>query len=191
MGTYTSSEATLNNPVLLLRKLRNLIFGTNRPPFWMRLCCYVNLLIWLIFTLWHCISYGVISARALLLTTKEVDVEQLIFDRGEKLGFEPWDFLERLLQYHAFAVACWLLILLGIILCWRQKTYFIYVLAGGAALYYLVLFWNMGFRYYHEDTTWFDKISYAILLFNALIMYLSMRFSARDRPAQFWMEDEV
>lgn len=190
MGTYTPSEAALNNPVLLLRKLRYLFLGTNRPPFWIRLCCYVNLLICLIFTFWHALSFGVISARSLVINAKEVDVEQLIFDRGEKLGFRPWDFLERLLQYHLFAIVCWLVVLVGIILCWRQKRSFIFLMAGGAALYYAVLFRNMGFKYYHQDTTAFDKVSYAILVINAVIIYLAMRFSA-DQRQQILVEDEV
>jgi hypothetical protein len=192
MSTHISpSEKAINNPVLLLRKLRNLVFGSNRPAFLIRLGCYVNLLIWLVFTAWHVISYSVISARKLLLTAKQVDVEQLIFERGRALGFEPELFLDYLLQYHVLAVISWTIILIGIVLCWRQRLYFIYLILGGAALYYAFLFWNMGLRYYNEDTTFFDKVIYVILIVNAIALYIGMRIRTEKLPGKFWLEEEV
>jgi hypothetical protein len=185
------AEGALNNPVLLLRKLRNLIFGANRPAFLIRLGCYVNLLIWLVFTAWHGISYAVISAREMLLINKQVDVEQLIFERGQALGFEPELFLEYLMQFHVLAMIAWAIVLVGIVMCWRQKRYFIYIVLGGAALYYALLFWNMGLRYFNEDTTWFDKVSYGILILNSLLLYIGMRIQTEKIPGKFWLEEEV
>lgn len=157
-------ETKFNSPLPILLKIRDFIFGKKRPEFYTRLTVYISALIWFIFLLWHTISFFAISFRNLIFNYKKIDVEQLIFDRGAALGFYQQQFLSLLLNFQLISIAAWSSVFLGIVLIWRKKRSFSIFLFGGIAVYYLAMILFLGFRYFNEDITWFDKISVSILL---------------------------
>jgi hypothetical protein len=64
--------------------------------------------------------------RSIFLEQKGIPVEDIIQKRGIELGFEPNDFLIRLLRFHAVSIICW-----GLVFFWlntslsQEKTIFL------------------------------------------------------------------
>jgi len=170
-----STETRFNSPLPLIVKLRDTIFGKQRPNFYTRITAYLNLLIWITFLSWHIISYFAISFRDVIRLEKQVDVESLIYHRAEQLGFNPATFLQQLLSYHLMSAISWGVIFIGIVFLWRRMRIFALFLFGGIAAYYALLLFYMGFRYFNEDTTLFDKIVLAVLIGNSLLYFLLLR----------------
>lgn len=169
-----STETRFNSITPLILKLRDLIFGTQRPDLVTRILCYLNLIIWLIFFVWHLIGFTAISLREVILVKKKIDVEALIFERGEALGFKPYEFLNLLMKYHLISSICWAVVFIGIVMMWRRKRIFALFLFGAAGVYFAQIFLLMGWNYFMQDTTWFDKIALGMLVVNSFIFLLFM-----------------
>jgi hypothetical protein len=158
-----------NSPVPILRKLQKIIFGQNRPDLYTRISCKVNLFIWLIFFLWHVISYTTILMRDVVLDLKKIDIEAIIIERGNVLGFDESAFLNHLLNYHLVSIFCWGLIFFSILLAWRKNLKFIYLFIPACMFYLFSLLFYMGIQYFIQDTTTFDKVVFLILNVNSII----------------------
>jgi len=188
---YTGkTETRFNSPIPMLMKLRDTIFGKLRPDLYTRITAYISLLIWIIFLSWHIISYFAISFRDVIRTEKKVDVEALIYNRAAQLGFNPETFLQQLLNYHLISAICWGVVFIGIVFLWRKMRVFALFLLGGVAVYYGLLLFYMGFRYFNEDTTLFDKILLAVLTGIALLYFLLLK-SKKKMPVEDIGSDEI
>jgi hypothetical protein len=152
------------SPVPFLIKLKKIIFGQKKPDIYTRITFIFNIFIWLMFTLWSIVSYLVITMRSIFLEQKGIPVEDIIQKRGIELGFEPNDFLIRLLRFHAVSIICWGLVFFGLILLYRKKKQFSYFILGGVTLYLGMSFFYLSFNYFLSDTTTFDKVSILILI---------------------------
>lgn len=164
-----------NSALPLILKLRDLIFGENKPEVYTRITVYFNALIWLIFLSWHLISYASISLREVIFTEKKIDVEALIFERGKLLGFQPYEFLNLLLKYHLISSICWGTIFIGMILIWRKNKIFNYFIFIPLIVYAGMILFFLRWRYFMEDTTTFDKITLLVFVLNILIYYIIQR----------------
>lgn len=164
-----------NSALPLILKLRDLIFGETKPDVYTRITVYFNALIWLIFLSWHLISYASISLREVIFTEKKIDVEALIFERGKLLGFQPYEFLNLLLNYHIISAICWGTIFIGLILIWRKNKLFNYFIFIPLIIYAGMIVFFLRWRYFMEDTTTFDKITLLVFVLNILIYWIIQR----------------
>ncbi len=165
-------ETRFNSVTPLILKLRDLIFGERKPILYTRIAVYLNLIIWFIFFLWHIIGYTAISLREIIFDKKKIDVEELIFRRGEELWFKPYEFLNLLMKYHLISAICWGVVFVGIVFMWRQKRIFALFLFGGLGGYIGQLFYLMGWNYFMQDTTVFDKVLLGLIILNSLVYFV-------------------
>ncbi len=166
-----NSETAFSSPLPLLKKIKNLIFGEKNPNLLLRVTIYINLAIWFIFTLWHVLSYIAISFRALILEEKKVNVEILILNRGSELGYDPSVFMNRLLNFHFLSILLWIVIFVGIAMMWRLKSSFKFLIGIPLVLYLILMIFYLGFTYFKEDTTFFDKLAYFIFILNSFFYH--------------------
>lgn len=182
-------ETAFSSPIPLLIKLKKLIFGEKDPELILKINIYINLSIWLVFQLWHILSYYAINYRQVILEEKKINVEILILNRGSELGFDPSIFMERLINFHLFSILCWLLIFVGIVMMWRQTKRFIYFTFIPLGLYLIGIFLFLGLDYYLNDTTFFDKIIYFLFLANSIFYLIIFRNQNNENSSGFFMED--
>lgn len=168
-------ETAFSSPIPFFNSLKKLIFGKEDLPVFQQVMLYVNFLIWIIFFVWHILSFYAISFRDIILAEKKVNVEILILNRGADLGYDPTLFLDNLLNFHRLSIVCWILVFVAIVLMWRKRKFFIYILFGALLLYYGCMFSLLGTTYYQEDTTLFDKISIAIFVLNCIFYFILLR----------------
>lgn len=169
-------------------KIHRFIFGKQLPDHYTRWTFRFNLLIVLLFLFWHGVSFYVIDLRDLIYEQKNINVEQLIFCRGEKLGFSSFYFLRKLIEYHLYSIFVWLVFLAGLILLWRKSTSVIYLFLGGFIAYFGIIFFVMNIKFFHEDTTLFDKVVLSIFAGN-LLLYFYIQHIIRKRKTRSEQEE--
>ena len=163
------------SPIPVLIRLRNVIFGRVKPDIYTRVTFYINLFFWLTFILWNFLGYFAIASRNLIFQMKKIPVEQIIQERGVELGFEPNDFVTRLLVVHGVGILCWTAVFFGLVLLYRKRRQFIYFVAGGTLFYLGMNVFYMSYKYYKEDTTGFDKLGLLIILASCTLHAVLMR----------------
>lgn len=184
-------EAHLSSPLPILIRLRNFIFGKTSPDNYTQFSFFLALVIWLIFMIWSVLESVAIRMREIIVDQKEIDVTAMIEKRGQELGFEPEDFLGRLEAFHALSIGFWIVVFVGLVLLWRKNVRFIYVFFTGCGLYLLFMWVMLGFSYYAQDTTFFDKIAFAVLVgHTAVYAYFLKREKSGNRLHLFGIEDD-
>lgn len=174
----------------ILSRLKHVLFGEEQPDQYTKVTFFLNLSIWILFFLWTIASYCAISFRQLIFEQKGIPVESIIMARGEVLGFESSDFLERLLTFHAISIVCWIFVFIGLVFLWRKKEKFIFFLFGGTIFYLVMLLFYLNYSYFKEDTTTFDKIAFLAFNANTLIYYFLLRKEKKGGTIDFFGEDE-
>jgi hypothetical protein len=111
--------------------------------------------------------------------------------RGQALGFEGQDFLDRLLTTHAIAVVAWIIVFIGIVLLYRKKEVFLYFIVGGTVFYSGMLLFYMSFSYFKEDVTLFDKIGLLAILLSSTIYYFLLKKENAGGSINFFEEEEA
>jgi hypothetical protein len=157
-------EAHLSSPLPMLIRVRNFIFGKESPDNYTKFSFWLGLVIWLIFMTWAVLGTIAIRMREIIVDQKEIDVTAMIEQRGMELGFEPAEFIGRLEAFYALSIGFWIVVFIGLVLLWRKSERFIYVFFTGCTLYLLFLLVMLGVDYYAQDTTFFDKIAFAVLV---------------------------
>lgn len=191
MGTQQQhSESLIGNQMPFLLRLRDWVFGNEKPDMYTQASFYMNLFIWFIFFLWSIASYVAITFRQMIFEQKNIPVELIIKARGIKLGFEPTDFLDRLLTFHAISIICWIAVFIGLVLMWRKDIRFIYFHFGGTLFYFGMLLFYLSFSYYKEDTTFFDKVTFLAMNVNAVMYYLLLRREINGSSLSFFGEED-
>jgi len=184
-------EAHLDRPLTILMRLRNFIFGTESPDLYTKFSFFLALIGWVIFMTWSVVSTVVIRMREVIIDTKEIDVTTMIGNRGIALGFEPDDFLGRLEAFHALSIGFWVVVFVGLVMLWRKNERFIYVFWAGCGLYIVFLWVMLGFSYYVQDTTFFDKIAFLVLVgHTSAYAYFLKRERSGNRVRMFGIEEE-
>ena len=187
-----ASVKKFQSPVPLLIKLKNLIFGKEKPDVYTQLTFYINVIIWLTFLLWSVLSYFTISSHRVMIRFKGINIERIIQKRGEELGFEGIDtFLDRLLTFNGIAIICWGVVFFGLILLFRKKNKAIYFILGGTFFYIGMSIFYLSFSYFMEDMTAYDKVALLILIVSTIFHTQIIKQSGKDGPVNFFEPNQV
>jgi hypothetical protein len=165
----------LESPIPFVVIIRNWIFGKRKPDVYTRLTFITNLVIWLLFLIWSGFSYFAVNSREFILQQKGIGVKTIIDARGKELGYDPGVFLERMETASMIAIICWLAFFVGLVLLYRKKRIFVYFALIPLLAYIGLNSLYLGFDYFIEDTTLFDKVLLLISLVSLSISAHMMR----------------
>ncbi len=170
-------------------KIGVVIFGKKAPDAMTKVSFYLSLTLWLMFFTWSLLSFGAIYFRETIQNEKQIPVSDMINERGLELGFDSGDFIDRLLVFHSIGIIAWILVLIGIIMIWRQFSNYVYFFFGGTTLYFLTMIFYLNLDYYLEDTTFFDKIAFIALNLIGVINTLLLKSSKSENPKGLFDEN--
>lgn len=182
-------ENHLNSPLPLLIRLRNVVFGKVKPDLYTQLSFFFALVLWFVFFLWSVMGSVVIRTHLWIEAEKKIQVSKMIDERGIQLGFEPQSFIGRLEAFYALGIILWLVAFIGLILMWRKNFRFVWFFFGGAGLYLLFMLVMLGFDYWANDTTLFDKVSYFLLVGHTAFYAYYLKKEQDGEPIQFFGVD--
>lgn len=186
------SSTKFQSPIPFIIQFRNLIFGKEKPDIFTLVTFYMNLVIWFTFMIWNIISYFSISMKDFILAQKGISVEEIITKRGLELGYENDEFLNHLLTFHAISIICWVLVFVGIVLLYRKRIQFVYFIVGAVIAYIGMSIFYVGYSYFIEDTTTYDKIALLVIVAGSILHYFLMRNESNGGSINFFgaIEDE-
>lgn len=151
------------SPIPFVIIFRNWIFGKKKPDIYTRITFFINLTIWATFITWSGISYFALISKQWIWQQKGIPVKWIIERRGKELGFEPGVFVDRLESMNLMALFCWLTFFIGLVFLYRKKRRFTYFTFIPLLIFIVLNMFYMGFTYFIEDTTSFDKIALLIM----------------------------
>lgn len=183
-------EAHLNSPLPILIRLRNSVFGKEKPDTYTQFSFWLGLVIWFIFMVWAVLGSVAIRMREIITDEKEIDVTAMIEQRGTDLGFEPEEFIGRLEAFYALSIGFWIVVFVGLVMLWRKNLRFVYVFFTGCGLYLLFMWVMLGFSYYAQDTTFFDKIAFAVLVGHTAVYAYFLKREKDGNKLNFFGIDE-
>lgn len=172
----------------LLVRLKTLILGKNKPDGFTRLMFTFSLFSWLLLTIWNAVSYFVLLTSDIIEENKGFSVKDVIIKNGQNLGFNGEEFLSSITTFYFNSLFVWLFIFFGLVLMYRKKRIYTLVVLGGLAFHFIYMFFVLGFQYFIEDVSFFDKILYGILIVVAMIHSLLM---SKEKDAVLNEEDEI
>jgi len=190
MSQTETQETKFKSPIPLFRQLQRFVFGEVTPDNFTQFTFYLNLFFWFVFIVWSVVSSATLSFRHLILEYKQIPIEEIIMKRGEILGFEPDDFLNRLITTYSVSIILWSLVFVGLVLLWRKNKFFIYFLGGGVILNVAMLVFYMSYTFFKEDTTLFDKIGLLAMLSSTFMYYFLLKKETDEDTMSFFGIDE-
>lgn len=176
----------LESPIPFVIVLRNWIFGKRRPDIFTRITFIANLVIWMLFLIWSGFSYFAVNSRDWILQQKGIRVTSIINERGTELGFENGVFMDRMETASLIAIVCWLVFFVGLVLLYRKKRIFVYFSIVPLLAYVALNSIYLGFTYFIEDITLFDKILILISLLSLSISVFMMRSGGENTGSSFF-----
>ena len=182
----TEKVTKFQSPVPIVLKLRDLIFGKDKPDLFTKINFLLNLVLWAIFMIWSLFSFYTLEARNFIYRQKGIPVETIIKNRGRELGFEGEDFLQRLLTVNGISIICWGVVFLSLVLMYRRSKRFYYLFLVPILFYIGLLFIYVSPSYFFEDTTTFDKLALIIMLTSASIYYYLIKNKEKDEEINFF-----
>lgn len=187
--TFSSKlENHLNSPLPLLRRLRNFVFGTQQPDGVTKIIFYFHLILWVIFFFWSMLQLIVLKNRDWIAEIKRIPVTELLNQRAQTLGFESIIFIDRLQINYSIALFLWSAYFVGLVLLWRKKMYYTYVIFAVLIAYLFTPLFLLGWTYWTEDISTFDKI---ILLSTILITVIYTYFIKQSLLSKSTQEDQL
>lgn len=165
----------LESPLPFVIIIRNWIFGKQRPDILTRMTFLANLIIWLLFLVWSSFSYFAVNSRQWIWDQKGLAVTWIIERRGEQLGYKEGEFLARLEFTSFMALFCWLLFFVGLVLLYRKKKIFVFFTLIPLLIYIALNSLYLGFTYFVEDITLFDKVLFLVSGLSLLIAAFMIR----------------
>lgn len=179
-------EAHLSSPITLLTKLRRFIFGTENPDLYTKFSFFTALTGWAVFFLWSVLGTIAIRSREFIIDNKEVDIHKLLENRAVKLGYEAETFISRLETFYTLSVFLWIVVFAGLVLLWRKNFLFVWFFFGGTILY-LICMWSMlGFGYFRNDTTLFDKVAIFVLIAHTAMYAYVLSQEIKGQPVRLF-----
>lgn len=182
----TDKVTKFQSPVPIVLKIRDLIYGKEKPDFFTRINFLLNLILWATFMIWSLISFYAVNARDFIYRQKGIPVESIIKSRGRELEFEGEDFLQRLLTVNGISIICWAAVFIALILMYRRSKRFFYLFIVPILFYIGMLFFYISPTYFFEDTTTFDKVALLIMLTSASIYYYLIKNKEKDEEINFF-----
>lgn len=191
METSNAKEAqtSFHSPVPIILRLRTVVFGDEIPDKYTQFTFFLNLFFWFTFFMWSVASYLTISNREVIMDQKNIPVEEIIRSRGEQLGFEGQDFLDRLVTTHSIGVISWTVVFIGLVFLYRKKEIFIYFIAAGTLFYTGMLLFYISYSYFKEDVTLFDKIGLLAILLSSTMYFFLLRKENSGGSINFFEEE--
>ncbi|MDX1652731.1 MAG: hypothetical protein R3277_09575 [Brumimicrobium sp.] len=174
----------------LVVKLSRIIFGSKKPDSFTRIVFSVVLFSWFLLMMWNMISYFVLLSSEIIKKNKVFSINEIIRRNGRDLGFNGQDFLEAITQFYFINLFVWGVIFIGVILLYRKKTLYPFFLLGGLAVHFILMFFMLGFQYFIEDVSTFDKILYAVIVGFVLIHSFLLNRESRDKNKDFMSSPE-
>lgn len=168
----------------LFVKISRLVFGKKKPDGFTRIVFSLNLFSWFLLFMWNMISYFVLLSSDIIKENKGFSVNAIIRRNGQKLGFNGQDFLDAITQFYFLNNFIWIVIFIGLILMYRKKAFYPFLLLGGLAIHFSLMFFTLGLQYFLEDVSFFDKILYAVLIVLTIIHSFLMKKEIHDREAE-------
>src|SRR5690554_8069014 len=172
----------------LLVRIRTLILGKQKPDGFTRLMFSISLFSWFLLTMWNGISYFVLLTSEIIEENKGFSVNDVIIKNGQNLGFNGEEFLESITTFYFNSLFVWLFIFIGLALMYRKKRLYTFIVLGGLGVHFIYMFIVLGFQYFIEDVSFFDKILYAILIVSTMIHSLLMN---KEKDALIKQQEEV
>ncbi len=169
----------LESPIPFVIILRHWLFGKKKPDMLTRITFLANFVIWILFLIWSCFSYFAVNSREWIWEQKKLAVTWIIEQRGAQLGYEKGEFLAMLEFTSLLAIFCWGIFFVGLVLLYRKKKIFIYFTLIPLLAYVVMNSFYLGFNYFIEDITLFDKVLFLISGVSLLIAAFMIR-SGRD-----------
>lgn len=183
-------EAHLESPIPILTRLGTFIFGKKLPDAYTKISFYFGIAIWTIFLVWIILGYMVLTNTSWIEAEKGLDVHQLISDRGTALGFTGDTFQNKLITFYNLAIVAWAGMFIGLALQWRKHLYFIYFIWISGAVYLFGMWILLGFSYWYNDTTLFDKIAFFFLIGHSSLHYYFLRKELLGEKVNFFGIDD-
>lgn len=184
------AQTAFQSPVPIIIRLRTIVFGEEIPDKYTQFTFFLNLFFWLTFFIWSIASYLTISNRTLIMEQKQIPVEEIIYQRGEQLGFNGTDFLDRLITTHSIGVFCWVIVFIGLVLLYRKKEVFLYFILGGTLFYTGMLLFYMNYSFFKEDVTMFDKIGLLAITLSSVMYFFLLKKENAGGTINFFEEEE-
>lgn len=179
-------EAQISGSHAWTTRIRHAVFGSEKPDFYTQFSFFFALIFWFVFFLWSLIGAIVIRSRDYILQEKQINVSQLIENRGMELGFAPESFIGRLEAFYTVAIICWVFALIGLILLYRKNWKFVYFFFGSCAIYLLLMWVMLGFGYWSKDTTLFDKTTFFFMIGHTAFYAYYLKRELDGEPFQFF-----
>lgn len=169
-----------NDPLPWIRNIRKFILGNQKPDLFTRILVVLSFLQTLIFLAWHSIAYVAIAFRSIIISEKQINVSELLTLRGSELGFGRAQFVFHLESFHIQSIIAWLLIMISIPILYRKNKQYFYILSLALILYYSGIFMWMGWNFYMQDTTLFDRIT--VLSFGVIhvLYFVYLKFFEKE-----------
>jgi len=168
----------------LFVKISRIVFGKKKPDGFTRIIFSINLFSWFLLFMWNMISYFVLISSSIIKENKGFSVNAIIRRNGQKLGFNGQEFLDAITQFYFLNNFIWIIIFAGLVLMYRKKAFYPFLLLGGLAVHFLLMFFTLGLQYFLEDVSFFDKILYAILIGSTIIHSFLMKKEIHDREIE-------
>ena len=172
-------------------KLHRLILGDETPDQYTLFTFYINLFFWFCFFIWSLASWLTLYYRKLISDQKDIAVEDIIDSRGTALGFEPGEFISRLETALLLDLLIFSFVFIGLILIYRKKLNFIYFVVGGILLHIGLQLFYIGFNYFSEDVTLFDKTGLLAMLASSIMYYFLLKREKSGGSISFFDEEEA
>ncbi len=174
------------SPLPFVILLRNFIFGKKKPDIFTRITFYANVGICLIFTIWSGFSYFAVVSKDWIWQEKGIAVTSIIERRGAQLGFSEGVFMTRLEFANFASILCWLLFFVGLVLLYRKKKMFAYFTLIPIAIYLILNGLYLGFTYFMEDITLFDKILLLVSALSLVMMSFMIKSEREEGSMNFF-----
>lgn len=181
IDTQKLNTVSPKDTLTFLSKIRLGIFGKKKPDGFTRIIFFINIVGFVIFTVWALVSYFAIAMNDLIQKSKQISVEEIVIKRGEELGFEVGEvFLENFKQFQFLDVFIWLGLFCGLVFLYRKKAIYALFYFGAFILHFLLMFYLLGMDYILNDISSFDKIAYAVMLLPTLLYFFLLKREKTD-----------
>lgn len=168
----------------LFVKISRLIFGKKKPDGFTRIIFSLNLFSWFLLFMWNMICYFVLISSDIIKENKGFSVNAIIRRNGQKLGFNGQDFLDAITQFYFLNNFIWIIIFIGLVLMYRKKAFYPFIVLGGLGIHFSLMFFTLGLQYFIEDVSFFDKILYAIIIGLTIIHSFLMKKEIHDKEIE-------
>lgn len=169
--------------VPLLIKIRRLILGKKKPDGFTRLMFTIALFCWVLLSFWNGLSYFILLSSDIIEKYKGFSVNQIIIKNGQNLGFNGPEFLATITDFYFYTLFIWAIVFVGLVLMYRKKKAYTLFILGGLIIHFVYMFYALGFQFFIEDVSTFDKILYAILIVGTFVHSILMKKETEEKEA--------